>query len=333
MIIDYAASIVSAIRNESSSISDTNSGADVTDFTRTYFGFKGTQANSISPFVLTFASQSHIGVCGYIRTNRTDIMNDNLDFLDIYDVSGNKVFSLNSKATGLIYAVDYTEASPVTSTLYATMTNDTWLRVDININIAVSGSVVCTLGGTEVYNKSGDTTLSGALTAIDRVDLTSGNTLQGGITPTFHYRGVIVTDGEDTIGLEMFQHTLTANGAHTDMTGGYTDLNSDDLQDLNFVLPNALNDVSTFVIDDIPTGGTLDGYDVVGFAVCARAQTKQGANLALVIDDGTNSIEGASHDTELGLHTIKEIFATAPDNTAWTKAKVNGTEIGIKNKV
>ncbi|EOV8094057.1 hypothetical protein ACOKWN_003829 [Vibrio parahaemolyticus] len=333
MIIEYAASIVSAQRNTLPPVYGTNSGVDATDFTRTYFGFNGTLANSNSPFMLTFASQSHIGVCCYIQTSRTDIMNDNLDFLDIYDVSGAKVFSLNSKATGLIYAVDYTEASPVTSTLYATMTNNTWLRVDINIDIAASGSVVCTLGGTEIYNKSGDTTLSGALSAIDRVDPTSGNTVQGGLTPTFLYRGVIVTDGEDTIGLEMFQHTLTANGAHTDMVGGYTELDSDDVQDLDFILPTALNDVSTFVIDDIPTGGTLDGYDVVGFAVCARAQTKQGVNLALVIDDGTNSIEGVSHDTEMDLHTIKEIFATAPDSTAWTKAKVNGTEIGIKNKV
>lgn len=331
MILTFAASANTARAAGKDSVGSLlNSATSSDDFARTTFGFNTTAANDSIPYQLNFEESSHIGLCFYMWTDNAPLINDSLHFVKIYDVSGSLVFTLKSSGTnGRIYCHDYTESTSVGSTDYANMVTDAWVRVDINISIAESGSVSCMIDGTLIYEKTGvDTTLSSALTAMDKVVLLSPNPTQGLVYPNFHYRSAIVTDGEDTVGLEMFMHTVESDGSYTGLTGTFASVDNLNIDNTDGLI--ALNGglTSTVNINNIPA--TLDSYEVVGFGMAARCFTSGNVKINLFATDGVNDLETTPDTYDTQYTPVIKVFPTAPDGTAWTKTQVNVLEVGVR---
>jgi len=216
-------------------------------------------------------------------------------------------------------------------TLLATTTNpvlvDAAGAIDIYINISAVGTIRLSLDGTEILLYEGDTTGDSSYF--------SDIVWQGASGMTANLSQVIVADA-DTIGMKLVTLPVTGAGAISDWTGNYSNIDEADLNEADFISALEVDTVSVFQMTDIPSA--FAGYAALAFAVAMTgnnpADTFIGNIQAAVRPDSTVFYSGDSTTLAQDGITTGSVFVFNQDpstSAAWTKARVNGTQIGVKS--
>lgn len=140
---------------------------------------------------------------------------------------------------------------------------------------------------------------------------------------------------EDTRTITMIEHSISGAGGYAEMQGGYTAINElGPIDDTDYLFGQVDGQCNTFTKSALPSEFST-GYEIKAQGVYARAIT---TDLSLVkkerfaIYDGTNLSESVSNTIDTFYNTKQAIFALAPDGGAWTFAKADATQVGVKVK-
>lgn len=211
--------------------------------------------------------------------------------------------------------------------------NNTRTRVDVHIKMdAVNGEADVWFNQTLVGTFRGDTS-DVELTEFDRCSMGfSGDWDFGGFS--LKWSAAFAAD-EESVGITMVQHEINGNGNLQQMSGGYTDINTlNAFDDVTRLESNATNQTSTFTKGATPPiFGS--GYEIIALGLSSRAAVGAANsinNISHVIDDLTNTIESPNIPVDQLIQPRKHLFTTAPDGGAWTAAKLDATQVGVKSK-
>lgn len=168
---------------------------------------------------------------------------------------------------------------------------------------------------------TGDTIGSTGLTDITQIKLGAINNLANSVSE------VVVAD-QRPFECRVLGRYATSNGAATDWTGDYTDI---DANDANLIAPTAANDISTFSGRNLPVGFPPE---IVKCKVTANARTDDvavGNDISLVCRSNSVNYEGSGIDLTAAETRYVADFDTDPNTaTTWTEAGLNASEFGVK---
>lgn len=117
---------------------------------------------------------------------------------------------------------------------------------------------------------------------------------------------------------------FTGDGAETDWSGSYTDIDERPASDADKIVAANVGDESSFTKPAISADNV---FSVQVFARVTRTGTGAGSNLKVKINDGTDFDEvtvAAPGDGDISV-----IFDTAPDGLAWSPVKYDATRVAF----
>lgn len=255
-------------------------------------------------------------------------------YFGVFDSSVSSTYELfgfwqNSTGTRVSYFNGTTRAySPYLGySLYGTGLK----RIDVHFKIAASGGIIeLFVDGKSVASFSGvagDTDYASAL-GVDMFRAT--NYAQSSASSA--YSGIVMAD-EDTRRFRVIGLEPTANGTHTDWTGGYGDIDETGYSDTDYLYSDAADEKSTFVFADVPA--QFSQHKVAGVCLSGRGigdvvspQLIRGIARLSSVDyelDPTNGMPAT-------INGISYLWTTNPaTSAAWTISEVNAGEFGFRS--
>lgn len=263
---------------------------------------------------------------------------DNLNVFDFYDVAFSTTQAVlrirgntgNGSWAGNILVQAWNGSSWTTLATSVSALSTVRAKIDIQyVRDNSAGIVRIYVNNTLDIEVTGIDTDLAAWTEINRVQLAAGTSAGG---DAWIVSGIIIAS-VDTRNYVFVQEAMTGDGATTDFTGSYTDVDETGLDEANGITSNVTDDVSTFV------GGLnaiIDsGYNIVASIISMNINAVGGA----VDVAGVRRISGTDYEdtpialgpgTHPGVQFISELSpATA---AAYTAAEVEGMEYGVANK-
>ncbi|HCE1582972.1 TPA: hypothetical protein NGR52_004213 [Vibrio parahaemolyticus] len=141
---------------------------------------------------------------------------------------------------------------------------------------------------------------------------------------------------EDSRGITMVQHTLTADGTHhNDFAGSYNDINDFGVTGSGTpTTASSAEQTQTYVTSDA-VADFSSGYDIMAVGVYARAAVDglgTITGLVAIGSDGTNTLESDRIEMDSIMRPRVGVLYTAPDGSAWDVTKLNAAEFGLRSK-
>jgi len=196
---------------------------------------------------------------------------------------------------------------------------------------ATAGEVRVYKDGTQLCEFTGvDTMGDNGGSGVDTIRLYKPDNASGSNV----YWTEILCGDEDLRDMRVFQKQINANGANTDWTGDYTDIDKlGSVDDLSFIESASAGDVETAGFPNLPSGAS--GGEVVAVQVSGRA--RKGASgpsqlQAAVRTGGANYFSASmALDTVFNAFT-PVIWPTNPDTAShWTPSEIDALEVGVKS--
>ncbi len=205
-------------------------------------------------------------------------------------------------------------------------------RYDVKLTLNdTTGEFTVYVDGILFVTYSGDT-IQGSYTAVDNI---SFQTVFPYLSEDVCYSAVFAAD-DDTRAIRMVQHLLNAAGTHSDFSGTYADVDEVGVSavacDADYISSGTPNHVSTFDKSALPSEFD-SGFDVIAQGVYARGKSSDIGtipNAQLVLSDGTNDSVSGNKALDIVYNPIQHVYHTPPDGGAWSIAKANATEAGVK---
>lgn len=202
-------------------------------------------------------------------------------------------------------------------------------RVDFKVDMGVSG-------GGELY-LNGNLVNSAAVNMSARtLDMASFSFRAIAAANSDYTRfGVFIIADEDTRGMTVQEARPTADGVvFTDFSGDYTALNNNGVNEGGAVQGVSAGDTQSYDVDNLHTDFST-GYEIVAVILNSRSSHGSGSaldQLAHIITDGTNTLEGGDIQLDTVAQPRFSIFTTAPDGSAWDETNFNAAEFGLRAK-
>lgn len=162
---------------------------------------------------------------------------------------------------------------------------------------------------------------------IDIYSLTVGN-----ITSGICVHSATMVADEDTRGLTFVQRLPTGNGALSQWTGSYTDIDETGINDTDFITPASAGQISTFTFPTLPSQYT--DYDVRAVVLSGRGQA--GASDPTLFDmvariSGVNYF-AAPTDIPPAFGGRQIVYNNNPaTGVPWTRAEVDAAQFGFRS--
>lgn len=246
----------------------------------------------------------------------------------VFSSGGTDLFKVHWNGSDILELSVWNGAGWDTETTTVAYVSGTLRQFDIRLWMHdTTGVFAIYVDGVLDYTHTTTDTIRTAATSIDavRIEGTRG-------TGEEYFSSIFVADS-DTRNTVMLPATANAAGAHSDMTGAYTDIDETGTpNDTDKLTTSTAGDVSTFGKTALPAGYN-SGYNVEGVLVSARAQKAPTSpqNLQLAVRSGTTDGFSGNKalDTSFGPH--QAFFATDPNTAAaWTFANADACQIGVK---
>lgn len=211
------------------------------------------------------------------------------------------------------------------------LASNTLLQLDIHMRIADTGGVFeAFVNGVQVAVYTGDTNLfSGS-----QVKTITLGQVYNGIASTY-WSQVIVTDTDDTRAMKLATLGPNADGALTEWTGSYTDVDEiGTYNDGDYISSGTPNQVELFGMSDLSaTAATLD---VIAFVMAGRgrkgAAGPQNVQMALRtsgVDYFSGNLPGLS---PVFAALTQTIWPNNPSTSLpWSTSDINGIQAGFKS--
>jgi hypothetical protein len=127
------------------------------------------------------------------------------------------------------------------------------------------------------------------------------------------------------------------NGASTDFTGDYTDvddaLGADD-GDTTVTVGTAVDEQQDYTFEDLPNESETTTVHAVKFVALAKKTEAPNKQIATLVTSNVTEAESTQQQLLETYSAISDIYLTDPDTaTAWTISGVNAVKAGIKIKV
>lgn len=218
-----------------------------------------------------------------------------------------------------------TSASPVPPPTNPQFRVDTKIKYD-----AVNGEFSVYIDGSLFVQFLGDTIGNRPYTVLNQIVYLGAN--WGSARYTYWSEMMVATHDLRTFTAN--QHVINGDGAHTDMTGSYTEVdNLGNIDDLTLITTNAADQVSSFT--HTASHPDFSGQYPVAVGVFTRARTSVGSsitNMQLMISDGVN--DSFSEDISLltDYDPYRKIFYVHPAGVDWSIANINALQVGVKSR-
>lgn len=216
---------------------------------------------------------------------------------------------------------------PSSTTTVATgstsLAEDSVYRFDIHLLIDDTVGVAdIFIDGTSYATFSGDTN------RITNSDITQISFETNTNSHDYDVSAVIVSTA-DTRAMEFLQRKPTADGAETDWSGDYTDIDENGFNDSDLISSSTDLDTSTFTGASLPSA--VNTFDVVAVVVAARAQEGASATLRAAVRVGGTTYAPVDMEAESSANPAQGIITVNPaTSAAWTFAAADAAEFGVR---
>jgi hypothetical protein len=253
------------------------------------------------------------------------------DWIQIKKANGDPAFRISLNSDGSWSVQKYKSAAwsaDLASSAGSVLAND---AAAFDIYIKVDGSA----GEIRVYKETVEIITFTGDTSID--NLTFGRIHFKGQTGGANELSVsqVILADESTLGWKLASLNPTGNGANTQWTGDYTDVDEFIFDDTDFIEALTTGLIETSTMSDL--SALLGSFNVKAVAFATRAENDSGSSIndiqAALRISGTNYFSA-----DLGLpkdgadHSVQAIFATNPATSgSWSQSVVNALEAGLKS--
>lgn len=207
-----------------------------------------------------------------------------------------------------------------------------FFRVDVKVDLSVTGGVEVYLNGTLVGSTSGDLSAYAANPA-NSFQLYGNN----GFNSSFitYWSQIIVAD-EDTRGMLLQETRPTAEGlVFDDFVGDYSMLTANGPNVGGAVQGLTDGASQSYITEDLHANFST-GYEILAVVINSRSSATADSPLNVlshIITDGINTLEGGDIVLDSVPQPRVSIFSTAPDGTPWDATKFNAAEFGLRSKL
>ena len=253
------------------------------------------------------------------------------DWIQIKKANGDPAFRISLNADGTWAAQKYKSgvwSADLAVTAGVVLAND---AAAFDVYIKVDGTV----GEFRIYKETVEILTFAGDTSID--NLTFGRVHVKGQTGSGNELSVsqVILADESTLGWKLASLNPTGNGANTQWTGNYTDVDEFVFDSTDFLEALSTGLIETSTMSDL--NALLGSFNVKAVAFATRAENDSGSSVndiqATLRISGTNYFSG-----NLGLakdgtdHSVQTIFATNPaTGGSWSQSVVNALEAGLKS--
>lgn len=202
------------------------------------------------------------------------------------------------------------------------------VRLDFNIKLSATGHVIVYSEGVKIIEYSGDTTPGGTgLPAVRCVALGSG---VGSGSYYCAHSACIISD-VDTRPMTFLQRLPSGNGAMTDWSGSYTDIDETGINDTDFIQTDTSGDISTFTFAALPSGYNTQHFAAVIISARARSAGSVDDLNGVARVSSTNYDVPAEFDNSPIFQAQQWQFPYNPaTGQAWLGSEINAAQFGVK---
>lgn len=194
---------------------------------------------------------------------------------------------------------------------------------------ASGGDIAFYVNNALIGQVTGDTTAYNAAAFISDVELQNPSAGSGAYAD-IDWAEVVVTTDENPFAMAVKMHVITGEGATSDWIGPYTNIDDTDPSAADIIASAIDGDLSTYVIDDLPSIGT-DVIRAVQVSVMARrGQTGPTQIQPALRASGVDQF-GTAQTLATGYQTYRHIFDTnSVTGNEFTKTEIDGSQPGVK---
>jgi hypothetical protein len=286
-----------------------------------------------SQLFTTGVAEFYVGVGFYMSS-----ISGGTQFLTFYNMNANLAFRLSIDAAGHILAVRGDGSTRATSSL--TLTTATWYYVQTHVKIDDStGLCEVLVDGTQFINLTGDDTRSDATTNGEKVNRVGFSDSGNYYVDDLYFNDTTGSQNNGYSGdTRVAAYIPNAAGDSTGLTRGGTDSGNNYGQ----VDERPPNDGTDYVF-----GTDTSSYDLYNLPATSGVSTVQGvqlwvraaksdagaASIALMLKSGGTEDQQADQALSTSYGYFYKTYDVDPtDSVAWTAAKVDGLQIGIKSR-
>lgn len=241
------------------------------------------------------------------------------------DTAGTPILRMRLASTGGVHQFDKWSGSAWSMVAQTPIGFTGRNRIDIHVKIAASGWIRLYVNGALLLNFEGNT-LAGT-GAVNRVILGSG---QGSASYECRHSAFMFSDA-DTRALDFYQRLPTGNGAETDWTGGYTDVDETGINDADFVKATSVGDTETFTFAALPSETNSRKLEALVLSGRSRSAGSIQRIKGISRVGGTNYEEPAAYDASPAFNAQQWVIPVNPaTGNPWTGTEVDGAQFGVR---